>query len=198
MKTLVLMASFVLGCSGNSVSTADGAGAAGSAGSTGNAGTAGSAGAIGSARDGNRGRLGRWRQRGKRRHGRYRRDPTPSSRGGRLRGEHELGSHRHSAGRGRDIVRDRQRLSARRWVQRPHPVLSESRLHTRPMFHRRGLPDWSAVRMLVFVRTRAPRELLRDHGLSRRCGLCERPLLPHGRRRRVRLFPGLLLPLSGR
>jgi len=49
MKTVVLMVSFVLGCSGNSVSTADGEGATGSAGSTGNAGTAGSVGAIGSA-----------------------------------------------------------------------------------------------------------------------------------------------------
>ena len=49
MKTLVLMATFVLGCGGKSLSTAGGAGATGSAGSTGNAGMTGGAGSTGSA-----------------------------------------------------------------------------------------------------------------------------------------------------
>ncbi len=47
MKTLVLMATFVLGCGGKSLSTAGGAGGTGSAGSTGGAGATGTAGASG-------------------------------------------------------------------------------------------------------------------------------------------------------
>jgi hypothetical protein len=49
MKTLVLMATFFLGCDGKSLSTDGGAGATGRAGTTGNAGATGSAGATGNA-----------------------------------------------------------------------------------------------------------------------------------------------------